>query len=71
MDILGTLTITGDKETNVDGLSLGVFPCTLKFKITSQGFIRNGKLFKTLDQELLAEKLGFITWKTSLKYNIK
>jgi len=68
---LGTLTIIGTKSLEYDGLSLGFSKCTMRFKITNQGFVRNDKLFKTHDQNLLAEKLGFVNFKTHLKYNLK
>jgi len=71
MKQLGTLIITGTKNIEYDGLQLGQSKVTMRFQVTDKGFIRNSKLFKTHDQELLAEKLGFIDFKTHLKYNLK
>ena len=70
MVILGTLTITGTKAIEIDGLHLGFSKIIMRFKITDQGFLRNNKLFKTHDQIYLAEQLGFTNYKTFLKYKV-
>lgn len=71
MVTIGTLTIKGTKPIEYDGLHLGYTNITMRFKITDQGFVRKGKLFKTHDQIYLAEQLGFVNYKISLKYGVK
>ncbi len=66
---LGTLTITGDRNIDWDGLSLGTAHCTWRFKITSGGLLRKGTLYLTHDPAYLAEALGFFNYKYSLHYN--
>jgi len=68
MVTIGTLTIKGTKPIECDGLYLGYTETTMRFKITDQGFVHDGKLFKTHDQNYLAEQIGFVNYKTSLKY---
>ena len=68
---LGHVTITGNKSLEIDGLFMGYIKRTFRFKMTTEGLIRNHKLYKTLDPAYLAESLGFIDYKysISLTYN--
>lgn len=57
----GTLTITGKHPLEIDGLSLGYSDKqAMRFRCVSDGFLRAGTLFKTLDPAELITALGIV-----------
>jgi len=58
MTRIGTLTITGSYPLQWDGLDMGEAECVRVYASTLDGFVRRGRLFKTLDPAALMEALG-------------
>jgi hypothetical protein len=68
---LGTLTITGKFPIEIDGLFLGyTAKKSIRFYISQDGFIRNNKLYKTLEPNILIDALGIIESNYNFKYNL-
>lgn len=54
--VLGTLTIVGRWPMEADGLQLGYTKAKRRvYKLTTKGFLRGRKLFKTLDPQVMVE----------------
>jgi len=69
MDQVGTLTITGRWPLSIDGLSLGFSKRHSKrYRMTSDGFARGHRLYKTLDQIAFVEALGVAEPKYCISY---
>lgn len=69
---LARITITGKWPMSIDGLDMGYTGFASRvFYLTPEGIERKGKLYKTFDTGLLAEKFGVINPKitTSLYKN--
>lgn len=66
---IGHVTITGQKPLEIDGLFMGYTKKTVRFRMTTEGLVRNHKLYKTFDPAYLAEAFGFIDYKYSVRYN--
>ena len=68
---LGTLTITGLIPNYLDGLFLGYSDRrSIRFEWMTDGFVRKGKLYKTLDPDRLIDVLGIKEATYSLKQQL-
>ena len=68
--ILGTATISGDWPLELDGLQMGYHRLTRRFKITDAGLQRGHKLYKTFDPQHLADVLGVLNARVSVKMRV-
>lgn len=60
LPVLGMMTVTGLWNIDWDGYSLGTVHKSKRFYITSEGFVRDGLLYKTQDYRKLVKALNIV-----------